>query len=98
MTLAREWRLASRPQGLPTAANVELAEIESVALKDGEVRVRNRWLAVDPATRTLMNKVEGQAVPPIGLHQPLYGHAMGEVVEAHAEGFAPGDKVIHTMG
>jgi len=96
--LARAWRLASRPQGLPTPANFELADIESAPLKEGQVRVRNRWLTADPATRTLMNKVEGQSVPAMDLHQPMYGHAMGEVVESLADGFAVGDKVIHTMG
>jgi NADPH-dependent curcumin reductase CurA len=37
-------------------------------------------------------------VPPFELGQPMEGGAVGEVVESNAEGFAPGDLVLHMGG
>ena len=55
MTTSREIRLRSRPQGLPNAANFELATVELAAPGPGEVQVRNTWMTVDPYMRGRMN-------------------------------------------
>ena len=95
--MSRAWHLKSRPEGLPTQDNFELKEIELEPVGDGEIRVRNRWLSVDPYMRGRMNDVKSY-VPPFALDAPLEGGAIGEVVESAAEGFAPGDKVLHMSG
>jgi len=95
--MARIWQLASRPAGVPSAENFTLAEVELRSLKDGEVRVRNRWLSVDAAMRPLMDKAEGSA-PSLELGAALPGSSIGEVVESRAEQLVPGDKVLHTLG
>ena len=95
--MARAWHLMSRPQGMPTADNFALKEVELPALADGMVRVRNQWLSVDPYMRGRMNDVKSY-VPPFQLDQPMEGGAVGEVVESQADGFAPGDKVLHMAG
>ncbi|RYD27516.1 MAG: NADP-dependent oxidoreductase, partial [Lysobacteraceae bacterium] len=46
--MPRSWTLKSRPAGMPTADNFALSETPSTALGNGEVRVANRWLSVDP--------------------------------------------------
>ena len=61
------------------------------------VRVRNRWLSVDPYMRGRMNDVKSY-VPPFQVGEPMEGGAIGEVVESKAEGFAPGDLVQHMAG
>ena len=61
------------------------------------VRVRNRWLSVDPYMRGRMNDVKSY-VPPFQLGEPMDGGAVGEVVESKADGFAPGDLVQHMAG
>ena len=61
------------------------------------VRVRNRWLSVDPYMRGRMNEVKSY-VPPFQLGQPMEGGAVGEVVDSRADGFAPGDLVQHMAG
>ena len=61
------------------------------------VRVRNRWLSVDPYMRGRMNDVKSY-VPPFQLGEPMEGGAIGEVVESRADGFAPGDLVLHMAG
>ena len=54
-TMSREIRLASRPQGIPTAANFTLAETELKTLPDQQVLVRNLFMSVDPYMRGRMN-------------------------------------------
>jgi NADPH-dependent curcumin reductase CurA len=95
--MARAWHLMSRPQGLPTDESFALKEIELPPLADGLVRVRNSWLSVDPYMRGRMNDVKSY-VPPFQIDQPMEGGAIGEVVESKADGFAPGDKVLHMAG
>lgn len=95
--MARAWHLKSRPKGTPTTENFELREIELPSLGDGMIRVKNRWLSVDPYMRGRMNDVKSY-VPPFQLEQPMDGGAVGEVVASEAEGFAPGDEVLHFAG
>ena len=95
--MARAWHLMSRPQGLPTDENFALKEIELPALGEGMVHVRNQWLSVDPYMRGRMNDVKSY-VPPFQIDQPMEGGAVGEVVESKAEGFSPGDRVLHMGG
>jgi NADPH-dependent curcumin reductase CurA len=95
--MARSWNLKSRPTGLPTADNFELAELDLPELTDGTVHVRNRWLSVDPYMRGRMNDVKSY-VPPFQIGQPLEGGAVGEVVESRDPGLKPGDLVLHMAG
>ena len=95
--MARAWHLMSRPQGLPTADNFALKQIELPALTDGMVRVANRWLSVDPYMRGRMNDVKSY-VPPFALDAPMEGGAVGEVVESKDPNFKPGDTVLHMAG
>ncbi len=95
--MARAWHFMKRPQGLPTMDDFELRAIELPALEDGMIRVRNRWLSVDPYMRGRMNDVKSY-VPPFQLGEPMDGGAIGEVIESNAEGFAKGDLVQHMAG
>jgi hypothetical protein len=91
------WHLKSRPQGMPTPDNFELKKIELPPLADGQVRVRNLWLSVDPYMRGRMNDVKSY-VPPFQLGEPMDGGAIGEVLESKAEGLVPGHLVQHMSG
>ena len=95
--MTRAWTLKSRPQGLPTMDNFALIEQPVAPLEDGQVRVANRWLSVDPYMRGRMNDVKSY-VPPFAIGQPMDGGAVGEVVESRDPGFAPGDTVFHMAG
>src|ERR1017187_4194646 len=94
---SREIRLASRPSGLPTAANFTLVWTDAEPLKDQEVLVRNLFMSVDPYMRGRMN--EGKSyVPPFQLGKPLDGGAVGDVIEPRAREFNPGDVVASNFG
>jgi len=95
--LSREIRLASRPKGIPTAANFSLAQVEWEPLQDQQVLVRNLYMSVDPYMRGRMN--EGKSyVPPFEVGKVLEGGAVGEVVESRAKEFKPGDAVTSNFG
>ena len=95
--MARAWHLKSRPSGMPTHDNFELKELSLPQVGDGQLRIRNHWLSVDPYMRGRMNDVKSY-VPPFQLGEPMEGGAVGEVVDSKAEGFAPGDLVLHMGG
>src|SRR5579884_3111829 len=95
--MARAWHLKSRPSGMPTMDNFELKEVELPPTGDGQVRVRNRWMSVDPYMRGRMNDVRSY-VPPFEIGAPLEGGAVGEVVASGDDGFAAGQSVLHGLG
>lgn len=95
--MARAWHLKSRPDGTPTGDNFELKDIELPPTENGQVRVRNLWLSVDPYMRGRMNDAKSY-IPPFQLDVPMDGGAIGEVVDSKTEGFEPGDLVSHFAG
>jgi NADPH-dependent curcumin reductase CurA len=96
-SLSREIRFVSRPNGIATHSNFEIAEVELPPLGSGEVRVRNNWMSVDPYMRGRMRDYESY-LPPFQIGKVLEGMAVGEVVESNDPGFATGDTVLSFMG
>ncbi|WP_405730850.1 NADP-dependent oxidoreductase [Streptomyces sp. NBC_01537] len=97
MPKSREWHLVARPHGWPTPEDFALVETEPGEPGPGEILVRNLYVSVDPYMRGRMNDAKSYAAP-YELNQPLQGGAVGEVVASGAEGFAPGDHVLHFAG
>jgi NADPH-dependent curcumin reductase CurA len=97
MPKSREWHLVARPHGWPTPEDFALVETETGEPGPGEILVRNLYVSVDPYMRGRMNDAKSYAAP-YELNQPMQGGAVGEVVASDAEGFAPGDHVLHFAG
>ena len=95
--MPRQIVLASRPSGWPTDDNFALTEADRPDLADGQVRVRNLFMSVDPYMRGRMNDVKSY-VPSFRLGEPLEGGAIGEVTESRSPDLAPGDLVLHMLG
>ncbi|GGQ59423.1 NADP-dependent oxidoreductase [Couchioplanes caeruleus subsp. azureus] len=95
--LSTEIRLAARPQGWPTADTFEIARTEVPDPQQGQILVRNLLMSVDPYMRGRMDDRESY-VPPYALGKALEGGAVGEVVSSGADGFKPGDTVLHGLG
>jgi NADPH-dependent curcumin reductase CurA len=66
-------------------------------LADGEVRVRNHFLSLDPYMRGRMNDAKSYATPQ-KLNETMGGSTVGEVVESRHDGFAVGDTVRAMLG
>jgi len=93
----RQIVLASRPSGWPTAATFALTEADRPELDDGQIRVRNLFMSVDPYMRGRMNDVKSY-VPPFRLGEPLEGGAIGTVIESRSPDLIVGDLVLHMLG
>ena len=96
-TINRQWQLASRPSGEPTAANFRLVEAPLPELADGEVLVRHHYLSLDPYMRGRMNDGKSYAQPQ-ALDAVMGGGTAGEVVASKSAAFAVGDKVVGMGG
>ncbi|HLI65718.1 MAG TPA: NADP-dependent oxidoreductase [Caulobacteraceae bacterium] len=94
---SREIRLKSRPAGVPTHDNFELATVELPDPGPGEVRVKNLWMTVDPYMRGRMNDAKSY-VPPFQLGEALQGGAIGEVAASNAPELKVGDLVNSFFG
>src|SRR6266536_3146975 len=95
--MPRQIVLASRPSGWPTDDNFALTEADRPDLADGQVRVRNLFMSVDPYMRGRMNNVKSY-VPPFRLGEPLEGGAIGTVTESRSPDQAIGDLLLHMLG
>jgi NADPH-dependent curcumin reductase len=89
--------LASRPHGWVSEANFRLEEAQMPPLGDGEIRVRNRFLSLDPYMRGRMNDAKSYAMPQ-QLNETMGGATVGEVVESRDVNFAVGDSVRGMLG
>ena len=93
----REVRLAARPDGWPTEANFEIAEVTVGEPGPGQVVVRNLFMSVDPYMRGRMNDTESY-VPPFKVGEALDGGAVGEVVASGSDAVPVGATVLHALG
>ncbi len=95
--MAKAWHLVRRPNGMPVAEDFALRDLPARELAEGEVRIANRWLSVDPYMRGRMNDVKSY-VPPFALDAPMDGGAVGEVIESRADDLPVGTRVQHMAG
>ncbi len=93
----REVQLKARPVGWPTQDDFDLVDSTVPALQDGQVRVRNTVMSVDPYMRGRMSDAKSYAEP-FALGEAMQGGAVGVVEESRAEGVAVGDHVLHGLG
>src|SRR5215470_17560701 len=94
----REIRLKSRPVGVPTAANFEIAETAVPTPASGQVLVHNIYMSVDPYMRGRM--IDRQSyVPPFQIGEVMQGGAIGQVVTSNNnKDFKAGDYVSNFNG
>ncbi len=95
--MAQVWHLRERP-GAKLDASIFSLDVEPDApLADGEVRVANSWLSVDPYMRGMLDGAGGY-LPALPLGSAMHGGAVGEVVESRSAAWAVGRKVNHPLG
>ena len=90
-------RLASRPVGLPTAANWQATTEPVAGPVPGGVLLKTLALSLDPAMRGWMN--EGKSyIPPVALGEVMRAGGVGRVVASDSPGFAVGEAVSAGFG
>ena len=87
-----QFRLASRPVGLPTRANWNFATEPVAEPGPGGVLVKTLYLSLDPAMRGWMN--EGKSyIAPVEIGAVMRGGGVGLVIASKNPAFAVGDHV-----
>ena len=89
--------LASRPEGAASLANFRSVEVPLDPLLDGQVRVRNHYLSLDPYMRGRMNDAKSYAAP-WELGEVMGGGTVGMVVESRNAGWTVDDAVLAGFG
>ncbi|MBN3779650.1 NADP-dependent oxidoreductase [Burkholderia sp. Ac-20345] len=96
-TISTQIQLARRPNGQPVLDDFLTVEALLPSLSDGEIRVRNEYISVDPYMRGRMDD-RPSYVEPFKLHETMTGAAVGRVTESASSAFAPGELVLHRYG
>lgn len=86
----RQWVLARRPNAIPQPGDFALVEAVVPCPEHGQVVLRNRYLAMDPAIRNVLGQ-GGAYSDPLPLGQPVRGMVLGEVVASNDPALAAGD-------
>ena len=95
--ISNQWKLVRRPVGLPDVQDFSYEKVELPDVGEGEIRVANEFLSVDPYMRGRMNDMPSY-IPPFELGKTMLGGAVGTVVESNSPDFAVGDTVEHMYG
>ena len=89
--------LTSRPTGVAQAENFAVVAAESLPLGDGQLRIRNRFLSVEPAMRGWIADA-GNYAAPVAIGAVMRSLAVGEIIESRADGWAVGTVVFGWFG
>jgi NADPH-dependent curcumin reductase CurA len=92
----RQWQIAARPQGRAKESDFKWVEQATPETGDGQIRVRNLYLSLDPTNRFWMEPVDGY-LPVIPLGAVMRGVTLGVVEDSRNPAFAPGD-IVQGLG
>ena len=87
--------LAARPVGFPKESDFNLIEEPTPKPADGQLLIKTRFVSVDPYMRGRMNEQRSYAEP-FEIGKPIYGGAVGEIVESNNDRFPVGG-FVHGM-
>jgi len=93
----KQWRLASRPQGLIRASDFEWTQEALPVPGDGELLVRIIHLSLDPAIRGWVMDAKSY-MPPVALGEVMRGIGLGVVEQSKHAKFKVGDLVQGLLG
>lgn len=93
----RQVRLIARPDAIPEARHFELGEQALPPLPDGQFRVKNAFLSVDPAMRGWVSAVANYSRP-VGIGEVMRSFAVGEIVESRSADWPVGMRVMGMFG
>ncbi len=89
--------LTSRPQGIAQASDFTIIETAPAPLAEGEIRVRNSFLSVEPAMRGWIADT-GNYAAPVAIGSVMRALAAGTVIESESERYQVGDAVTGWFG
>lgn len=91
-------KLIARPELTITPDVFETVELETPALSDGEILVKQTHMSLDPAMRGWMSADTESYIPPVGLGEIMRSSGVAEVVESKNAKYPVGAKVAGLIG
>jgi leukotriene B4 12-hydroxydehydrogenase/15-oxo-prostaglandin 13-reductase len=88
--------LASRPQGVPTAAQFRFESRTLPEPTQGQVLLKTLYVSVDPYMRGRMSAAKSY-IAPFEVGDPIAGGVVAEVVASHADGLPVGSVVVGNL-
>lgn len=92
-----QWVLASRPEGMISESNFGYKEEPVREIQDGEVLVRNLYLAFEPAMRGWVDDVPSY-IPPVAIGEVMRSSTVGQVIESKNDNYPKGQLVSGMLG
>lgn len=89
--------LAARPTGIAQAEHFAIVAAPHEPLAAGQIRLRNRFLSVEPAMRGWIADL-GNYAPPVAIGSVMRSLAVGDVIESRADGWAAGEILCGWFG
>lgn len=89
--------LVRRPDGVPGPDCFDIRPVARAPLRDGEIRIRHRWLSVDPAMRGWVSAAANYSEP-VPLGGVMRAIAVGDVIESRTSAHAVGDVLCGLFG
>ena len=91
-------KLVKRPELRITPDLFETVTLETPALVDGQILLKQTHMSLDPAMKGWMTDDRKSYIPPVELGDIMRSSGVAEVVESRHEGFAVGDRVVGMIG
>ena len=93
----RQVVLASRPKGVAQAEHFAIRDAPVAAPAEGQIRVRNEFLSVEPAMRGWIAD-RGNYSAAVEIGSAMRALAVGEIVESRHPDYRPGEIVAGWFG
>ena len=91
-------KLVKRPETRITPDIFEVVRLETPALEDGQILIKQAHMSLDPAMRGWMMPDRDSYIPPVELGDVMRSSGVGEVVESKNSTIAVGSRVQGMMG
>jgi len=96
-TVNRQWILAERPVGEPTAKTLSLVKSAMPQVGASDMLLRTEYLSLDPYMRGRMSDAPSYAKP-VAIGGVMEGSTIARVVSSNLDGFVAGDWVLSANG
>ena len=97
LTQNRQWVLASRPHGAPTADNFRLEQHPVPQPEEGQLLLRTIFLSLDPYMRGRMSDAPSYS-PPVEIGAVMVGGTVSRVAKSSHPDYSPGEWVLSYSG
>jgi NADPH-dependent curcumin reductase CurA len=95
--LNRQVILTSRPTGVAQVENFAIVDSVTLPLADGQIRIRNDFLSVEPAMRGWIADA-GNYSSPVAIGSVMRALAVGEVIESRCDDYTEGEHLVGWFG